>query len=114
MKFVRSTYSSTVWTLFKGQPRGKLVRDYWQPFILGMIEIVLGTPLTPEQLQYLGFAKHSAESLVVVINDILDFSKIEAGKLDARSICLIASVACPIEYPGARLNEMVTAGCCPW
>src|SRR5579864_3108914 len=49
--------------------------------LLGMVEIVLGTPLTSEQRQYLEFAKHSAESLVVVLNDILDFSKIEAGKL---------------------------------
>jgi signal transduction histidine kinase/CheY-like chemotaxis protein len=49
--------------------------------LLGMVEIVLGTPVTPEQRQYLEFAKHSAESLVVVLNDILDFSKIEAGKL---------------------------------
>jgi signal transduction histidine kinase/CheY-like chemotaxis protein len=49
--------------------------------LLGMVEIVLATTVTPEQRQYLEFAKHSAESLVVVLNDILDFSKIEAGKL---------------------------------
>ena len=54
--------------------------------ILGMTELALDTPLTPEQRQYLGMVKTSAESLLTVINDILDFSKIEAGKLDLEAI----------------------------
>ena len=49
--------------------------------VMGMIDLVLATDLTPEQRQNLQFGKQSAESLIVVINDILDFSKIEAGKL---------------------------------
>ena len=32
----------------------------------------------------------------------------------SRSICWMASTACPSEKPGARLNEIVTAGCWPW
>jgi PAS domain S-box-containing protein len=50
--------------------------------ILGMTEMVMDTPLSPTQREYLGIVKSSADSLMMVINDILDFSKIEAGKLD--------------------------------
>ncbi len=49
--------------------------------ILGMTELALETELSPEQHEYLGIVKHSADSLLTVINDILDFSKVEAGKL---------------------------------
>jgi signal transduction histidine kinase/DNA-binding response OmpR family regulator len=50
--------------------------------ILGMTELTLNTSLTPEQSEYLGLVKSSADGLLTVIDDILDFSKIEAGKLD--------------------------------
>ncbi|MBV9766827.1 MAG: response regulator [Acidobacteriaceae bacterium] len=49
--------------------------------ILGMTELALQTELSPEQHEYLGIVKQSADSLLTVINDILDFSKVEAGKL---------------------------------
>ena len=54
--------------------------------IIGMTELALGTKTTPEQREYLGMVKSSADSLLSVINDILDFSKIEAGKLDIESV----------------------------
>jgi PAS domain S-box-containing protein len=54
--------------------------------ILGMTELTLETELTPEQQEYLGMAKASADSLLGVIDDILDFSKIEAGKLEFEAI----------------------------
>ena len=50
--------------------------------IIGMAEIVLSTPLNPEQKDCLTTVRNSAEGLLTVINDILDFSKIEAGKME--------------------------------
>ena len=54
--------------------------------IIGMTELALETELNPEQREYLGMVKSSADSLLSLINDILDFSKIEAGKLDMENI----------------------------
>ncbi len=49
--------------------------------VVGMADLLMDTPLNPEQLEYVRIVKNSADSLLRVINDILDFSKIEAGKL---------------------------------
>ena len=54
--------------------------------VIGMTELVLGTPLAPEQRNDLKVVKESADSLLSVINDILDFSKIESGKLEFERI----------------------------
>jgi PAS domain S-box-containing protein len=50
--------------------------------ILGMAELVLDTPLTAEQREYLTVVRESGEALLSLVSDILDFSKIEAGKLE--------------------------------
>jgi CheY-like chemotaxis protein len=50
--------------------------------VLGMTELLLGTPLDPTQKRFAETAHRSGVSLLRVINDILDFSKVEAGKLD--------------------------------
>jgi len=49
--------------------------------ILGMSELLNGTPLNREQQQYAEAIHQSGEALLGVVNDILDFSKIDAGKL---------------------------------
>ena len=50
--------------------------------VLGAIELALDTDVIPEQREYLGMAKASADTLLSIVDDILDYSKIEAGKLD--------------------------------
>ncbi|MEO6597387.1 MAG: response regulator [Planctomycetota bacterium] len=54
--------------------------------IIGTTELLLTTPLTPRQREYMGMVSQSAELMLRLINDILDFSKIEAGKLTMESI----------------------------
>lgn len=49
--------------------------------IIGMTDLILDTPVTPDQQEYLGLVKSSAVSLLRILNDLLDFSKIESGKL---------------------------------
>jgi len=49
--------------------------------VLGMSELLLDTPLSPQQREQLTIVHESGEALLVLINDILDFSKIEAGRL---------------------------------
>jgi PAS domain S-box-containing protein len=54
--------------------------------VLGFIHLLEGTSLGPQQQEYLGKAKVSAEHLHGTISDILDFSKIEAGRMDLEVI----------------------------
>jgi PAS domain S-box-containing protein len=54
--------------------------------VLGMTELLLGTPLNDKQRRFAEAVYRSGESLLEIINDILDFSKIEAGKLELESV----------------------------
>jgi PAS domain S-box-containing protein len=50
--------------------------------IIGMTSLLLDTPLSPEQHEYVKTVQVCGDSLLALINDILDYSKMEAGKLD--------------------------------
>ncbi len=54
--------------------------------VLGMVELLLDTPLAENQRAFARTAQNSANSLLEIINDILDFSKIEAGKIALEEI----------------------------
>ena len=50
--------------------------------VIGMTSLLLDTPLSKEQEDYVQTARSSSNGLLAVINDILDFSKIDSGKLE--------------------------------
>ncbi|MGN6190524.1 MAG: histidine kinase dimerization/phospho-acceptor domain-containing protein [Rhodanobacteraceae bacterium] len=56
--------------------------------ILPLLDIVLGTELSPAQREYLITANASAKELLRIVDDILDYSKAEAGKLDLESVSI--------------------------
>ena len=54
--------------------------------VIGMLELLLDTPLSAEQHDHAVIARDSAYSLLTLLNDILDFSKIEADKIEFESL----------------------------
>jgi signal transduction histidine kinase/DNA-binding response OmpR family regulator len=78
--------------------------------VIGTTELLLDTPLTPQQREYSETIRSSGETLLGVINEILDFSKIEAGRLeleraDVHLVPLVESVA-TLLAPQARAKEL--------
>lgn len=62
----------------------KMSHDIRTPLnaVIGMTELTLGTPLSPQQRDALETVRESANALLGLISDILDISKIEARKLE--------------------------------
>lgn len=49
--------------------------------IVGVLDLLLRTKLSPKQEELANIVKESSNHLVTIINDILDLSKLEAGKM---------------------------------
>jgi len=50
--------------------------------VIGMLQLLRFTDLTPAQQGYLNDIETSADNLLALINDILDLSKVESGKVE--------------------------------
>jgi PAS domain S-box-containing protein len=50
--------------------------------VIGMTDVLINTPLSPQQQQYVSTIRQGGEVLLSVINNILDFSRIESGRLE--------------------------------
>jgi signal transduction histidine kinase/DNA-binding response OmpR family regulator len=75
--------------------------------VIGMTNLLLDTPLNPEQRRFAGIVRSSAESLLALINDILGFSKIEAKKLQLETLDfdLVTSLEETAELLGVKAEE---------
>ncbi|HAX80259.1 MAG TPA: hypothetical protein DCY88_31595 [Cyanobacteria bacterium UBA11372] len=54
--------------------------------VIGLTDLLLRTPLSPEQQDFVQTLKVSGQSLLMLINDILDVSKLEAGEMRLEAI----------------------------
>lgn len=54
--------------------------------IMGMIRLLLDTPLDPRQREYARTIQYSGDALLALLNDILDLSKAEEGKMTIENI----------------------------
>jgi len=54
--------------------------------ILGLVQLIGMTPLTPQQREYLDLLAISGKNMLTLINSILDLSKIEAGMIALEAI----------------------------
>lgn len=75
--------------------------------ILGMSDLLLDTPLSPEQTTYVKAIRTSGDTLLALIEEILDFSKIEAGRLDleSRPFSLAALIEDAVELMAPRAQS---------
>ncbi|MBN1403249.1 MAG: response regulator [Opitutales bacterium] len=81
--------------------------------VIGMVNLLMETTLSPEQIMFAKTLRSSGEALLDIINDILDFSKIEAGKMevsnhefDIREV-LESSVHLLVERAAAKNIELI-------
>jgi signal transduction histidine kinase/ActR/RegA family two-component response regulator len=74
--------------------------------IVGLSDLLMDTPLNPEQSNWVGTIHSSCNSLLTLISDILDLSKIEAGRMErqrkklkpARLITDVLDLMAPIAH----------------
>ena len=54
--------------------------------VIGFTNLLLDSPLAPDQREYADVIKNSGQTLLAILNDILDISKIEANKLSIEEL----------------------------
>jgi signal transduction histidine kinase/DNA-binding response OmpR family regulator len=90
--------------------------------VLGMNELLIDSPLQPQQRAWAEAVQTSGRHLLGVINDILDFSKIESGHLELEAVDFslvdaveeaVAMFAQPAEAKGLELAVAFTPNDAP-
>lgn len=88
--------------------------------VIGFTNLLLDTPLTSDQQEYVQTIRQSGDSLLMLINDLLDYSKIEAGKLelepapfDLRACCADVIDLITAQAMGKGLEIALLAGPAP-
>jgi signal transduction histidine kinase/ActR/RegA family two-component response regulator len=66
--------------------------------VIGLTDILLATPLDPQQRDCLETVKASGESLLRLLSDLLDLSRLEAGALELRAVAF---------HPGALVADVL-------
>ena len=80
--------------------------------VIGMTGLLLDTPLTGEQGEFVETIRTSGDALLTIINEILDFSKIESGKLDLeeQALSLVDCIEDALELPLVLLSSGPASG----
>jgi CheY-like chemotaxis protein len=87
--------------------------------ILGMVRLLMETPLDRQQSEFLQTVHYSGEALLTIVNDLLDFSKIDAGKFTIESIpfdlhqtleSVVSLMGSRAHEKGLKLNLTIGAG----
>lgn len=75
--------------------------------VIGIMDVMLDSTLTPEQMEHIEMAKASAESMLNLLNDLLCYSKIESGKLtiEKDSFSLRASIKRSIDTLSLQIKD---------
>jgi two-component system, sensor histidine kinase len=91
--------------------------------VLGMVELLLDSPLDPAQMRMAMTISSSGRTLINIVNDILDFSKIEAGKLSLEhhplEPAILAQEVMTLLEPQAQAKGLafslaIAPDCPPW
>ncbi len=84
-------------TMAKGEFLATMSHEIRTPLngVIPLLDLLLSTPLTPDQRDYLETAYGSSRELLRIVDDILDYSKLDASKLQ-------------LENVGINLRELTT------
>jgi signal transduction histidine kinase/CheY-like chemotaxis protein/HPt (histidine-containing phosphotransfer) domain-containing protein len=86
LRLEKTTEAALAATRLKSQFLANMSHEIRTPMngIIGVLDLLARTALSPKQQRYAQTIETSARSLLTIIDDVLDFSKLEAGKYTLR------------------------------